>query len=322
MDIKSLRYFVETVRLNSFTQAAEILHVTQSTVSKMVHNLEYEAGGQLLVRDGRKLVLTDTGKVVYARGQEILASIGNLKREISDTQSLRRGTLTVGIPPIVNVCFTPVLKAFREKYPEVEVILSEDSGIAIERKIASGDLEIGLTILPADPALDIIAVEIARYPMWALAKVGTFLDQRTTIKLELLRDMPLVLLKNDYASSRRLREAFCAVGFEPNIAARSGHWDWLVGMASAGIGVAILPEILINRLTTELQAVRIVEPEIEWRVAQIWSPNYLSCAARAWLEICQQVLHSDDARWPPICEPASRTLPVMSGAVAAPDLAV
>ena len=199
MDIRSLRYFVETVRLNSFTQAAEALHVTQSTVSKMVHNLEYETGGQLLVRDGRKMALTDTGRVMYARGQAILASIGDLKREISDTQYLRAGSLTVGMPPMINVLFTPVLKAFREKYPEVAVTLREERGLAIERLVAAGELEVGITVMPCDPALDFVAVEVARYPMWALAKVGTFLDNRTTIKFEQLRDMQLVLLSDDSA---------------------------------------------------------------------------------------------------------------------------
>jgi DNA-binding transcriptional LysR family regulator len=74
MDLRSLRYFVETVRLNSFTQAAESLHVTQSTISKMVRQLEQEVGAQLLLREGRTLTLTDTGAVVYARGVEMLAT--------------------------------------------------------------------------------------------------------------------------------------------------------------------------------------------------------------------------------------------------------
>ena len=63
MDIRSLRYFVETVRLQSFTAAAESLHVTQSTISKMVRQLEQETGAQLLIRDGRQLALTDVGRV-------------------------------------------------------------------------------------------------------------------------------------------------------------------------------------------------------------------------------------------------------------------
>ncbi|HEY4316234.1 MAG TPA: LysR family transcriptional regulator [Herbaspirillum sp.] len=312
MDIRSLRYFVETVRLNSFTQAAEALHVTQSTVSKMVHNLEYESGGQLLVRDGRKLVLTDTGRVVYARGQAILASIGDLKREITDTQFLRAGSLTVGMPPMINVLFTPVLKAFREKYPDVSLTLREEPGLAIERLVAAGDLEVGITVMPCDPEPDFVAVEVARYPMWALARAGTFVDNRTVIKLEQLRDMKLVLLNDDFASSSLLHKKFQEAGFTPKIAVQSGHWDWLVEMASAGIGVAILPELLINRFAgAKLQKVRIVEPVIEWKVAQIWNNRYLSCATRAWLDVCQSVFAGVEAEWPALCDPPGRRLPVL-----------
>ena len=65
MDIRALRYFSETVRLNSFSRAADALHVTQSTVSKMVRQLEDEMGVPLLIRAGRSLQLTDTGRVVY-----------------------------------------------------------------------------------------------------------------------------------------------------------------------------------------------------------------------------------------------------------------
>ncbi len=64
MDIRTLRYFVEVVRQQSFTRAAEKLFVTQPTISKMLKNLEDELNCTLLIRDGRKLLLTDTGRVV------------------------------------------------------------------------------------------------------------------------------------------------------------------------------------------------------------------------------------------------------------------
>jgi DNA-binding transcriptional LysR family regulator len=291
LDIRSLRYFVETVRLNSFTQAAEVLNVTQSTISKMVRQLEDEVGAQLLIRDGRKLSLTDTGRIVFQHGQEMLASMRQLTLEVRDTQALRRGSLAVGIPPMINLLFTPVLKAFRERHPDITLILQENTGPAIERQVAAGELEIGLTVLPADPALQLVSVEIASYPIWALAEAGTFRKQRTTLDFKALRDMPLVLLKDDFALTRTLRRTFRDAGFEPKIAAQSGQWDWLVAMASAGLGVALLPEPFIHRLATErLEAVRIVEPEISWQVAHIWNGRYLSHAARAWLEVCQSVL--------------------------------
>lgn len=293
MDLRSLRYFVETVRLNSFTQAAESLHVTQSTISKMVRQLEEEVGAQLLLREGRKLTLTDTGQVVYARGLEMLATMRQLATEVRDTQALERGHLTVGIPPMINLLFTPVLKAFRQRHPNITLTLQEDAGQAIERQVAQGDLEIGLTVLPADPSLGLQSSPIASYPIWALAARNTFQKNRTTLKLKSLANTPLVLLKDDFAMTRALRAAFAEAGFEPQIAAQSGQWDWLVAMASAGMGVALLPEPFIHRLAIgHLDAVKLVDPELPWQPAHVWRGTYLSHAARAWLEVCHDVLGS------------------------------
>ena len=291
MDLRSLRYFVETIRLNSFTQAAESLHVTQSTISKMVRQLEEEVGAQLLLREGRKLTLTDTGNVVYARGVEMLATMRQLAAEVRDTQSLERGHLTVGIPPMINLLFTPVLKAFRQRHPNITLTLQEDAGQAIERQVAQGDLEIGMTVLPADPLLGLQSAPIASYPVWALAARDTFQKGRNTIKLKSLAKTPLVLLKDDFAMTRALRAAFADAGFEPVIAAQSGQWDWLVAMASAGMGVALLPEPFIHRLAIgHLDAVKLVDPELPWQPAHVWRGSYLSHAARAWLDVCHDVL--------------------------------
>ena len=291
MDLRSLRYFVETVRLNSFTQAAEALHVTQSTISKMVRQLEEEVGAQLLIREGRKLTLTDTGQVVYARGEEMLATMRQLAVEVRDTQAVERGRLVVGIPPMINLLFTPVLKAFRQRHPNIALTLQEDTGQEIERQVAAGELEIGMTVLPADPQLGLQASPIACYPIWALAASGTFPPNRTTLKLKALAGAPLVLLKDDFALTRGLRQAFEDARFEPQIAAQSGQWDWLVAMASAGMGIALLPEPFVHRLAIgHLDAVRLVEPVVQWQVAHVWRGQHLSHAARAWLDICQEVL--------------------------------
>ncbi|MFA9218455.1 MAG: LysR substrate-binding domain-containing protein [Sphingomonadaceae bacterium] len=291
MDLRSLRYFVETVRLNSFTQAAESLHVTQSTISKMVRQLEQEVGEALLLREGRALRLTDTGRVVFARGEDMLAALRQLEAEVRDTKAAQRGRLEVGIPPMINLLLTPVLKAFRQRHPDIELLLREETGQEIERLVAAGELEVGLTVLPADPQLGLQEIPIASYPIWALAARDTFQRERTTLKLKALAKLPLVLLRDDFALTRNLRRAFAQAGFEPQVAAQSGQWDWLVAMASAGMGVALLPEPFTHRLAIgKLDAVRLVEPEICWQVAHVWDGRYLSHAARAWLDVCEEVL--------------------------------
>jgi DNA-binding transcriptional LysR family regulator len=72
MDLRALRYFVEVVRCNGFTRAAEALHVTQPTISMLVGAVVVVLGGRLLVRVGRGVLLTEAGLVVYARGLLVL----------------------------------------------------------------------------------------------------------------------------------------------------------------------------------------------------------------------------------------------------------
>ena len=290
MDIRALRYFSETVRLNSFSRAADALHVTQSTVSKMVRQLEDEIGAPLLIRAGRSLQLTDTGRVVYEQAQQILASVQRLNTEVLNTRNLRQGHLEIGIPPMVNILCTPVLKAFRERHPDIAITLLEDTGPQIEQRVAAGTLEIGMTVLPIAPELELQMTPVAAYPIWAVAQAGRFQKNRSTLPCKALKDMPLVLLNNEFGLTRTLRNMFRDTGIAPEVAAQSGQWDWLVAMALAGMGVALLPEPFIHRLATDqLQSVRLAEPEVQWQVAYVTRGGYLSHAARAWLALSEEL---------------------------------
>lgn len=290
MDIRALRYFFETVRLNSFSRAADLLHVTQSTVSKMVRQLEDEIASPLLIRNGRNLELTDTGRVVYDQAQQILASVQRLNSEVHNTRTLRQGYLEIGIPPMINILCTPVLKTFRERHPDIIVTLHEDTGPQIEQRVATGALEIGMTILPADPALELTLQPVASYPIWAVARRGRFQKQRATLPCKALGDMPLLLLNNEFGLTRSVRNMFRQCAITPEIVAQSSQWDWLVGMALADMGVALLPQPFIGRLASDqLHAVRLVEPEVPWQVAYAMRPAYLSHAAKAWLALSEEL---------------------------------
>lgn len=258
----------------------------------MIRQLENEIGEPLLIRDQRQFILTDAGRVVFERGREVLASMRQLTLEVQETQALQRGVLNVGMPPTINLLFTPVLKSFRAQHPHIRLILHEDTGPEIERQVASGELEIGMSVLPTNPDLNLVSVQIASHSVWALGEPGAFkVNKNGTVSLEALRNMPLVLLKDDFALTRLLHRTFQNAGIEPKIAAQSSQWDWTVSMASAGMGVALLPEPLIARLNhQELLMARVSDPDIPWQVAHIWNGRYLSHAARAWLEVCQSVL--------------------------------
>ncbi|MBL0284777.1 MAG: LysR family transcriptional regulator [Zoogloea sp.] len=306
MDLRALRYFVETVRHSSFTVAAERLNVTQSTVSKMLRQLEEEIGQPLLIRDGRQLRLTDVGRIVHERGLEALGMMGRLTREVSDLTTLVRGELTVGIPPMVNLLFPPVVKAFRERYPAVSLRLQENGGQVIEQQVASGELEVGATLLPADPALGLDSRSFGRYPVFVVGTRQARWARAATVPLTALRDEPLLLLGDDFSLTRRIREACVVAGFEARIAAQSSQWDFLVALAAAGLGTTLIPAPLLARLNIGdelLVRPLLAAPEspLDWNVALIWKPGrYMSHAARAWVKVCEEMPGSKD----PVSAPA------------------
>ncbi|MDF8359566.1 LysR family transcriptional regulator [Achromobacter anxifer] len=292
MDVRALRYFVETVRHASFTQAAKALFVTQSTVSKMIRQLEEEAGTPLLIRDGHTARPTDTGRVMYQRGLQVLETMRQLSEELRQTADLRRGALEVGIPPMINLLFTPVVKRFREQHPDIHLTLREGTGQAVEGLVASGELELGATILPVAPDSSLAVQPFGNYPIWVIGPPDAPWAGKTSLPLAALRDARLLIPTDDFAMTRRLRQAFADAGIQPGIAAQSAHWDFLVAMASAGLGVALLPEPLMQRMKTRgLSTAKLAKSGMQWEVGHIWQQSgYLSYAARAWLEICDTVL--------------------------------
>ncbi|WAI85645.1 MULTISPECIES: LysR family transcriptional regulator [Achromobacter] len=292
MDVRALRYFVETVRHASFTQAAKTLFVTQSTVSKMIRQLEDEAGTPLLIRDGHTARPTDTGRVMYQRGLQVLETMRQLSEEMRQTADLRRGALEVGIPPMINLLFTPVVKRFRELHPGIHLTLREGTGQAVEGLVASGELEVGATILPIAPDGGLNAQPFGNYPIWVIGPPDAPWAGKTSLPLSALRDARLLIPTDDFAITRRLRQAFADAGLQPSIAAQSAHWDFLVAMASAGLGVALLPEPLMQRMKTRgLSTAKLAKSGMQWEVGHIWlQSGYLSFAARAWLDVCDTVL--------------------------------
>lgn len=296
MDIRSLRYFTETIRLGSFTEAAKTLDVTQSTISKMIRQLEDKVGEPLLLREAKGLALTDVGSVVYERGREILLAMQQLEREVRETQSLARGSLALGMPPMINLLFTEVLKRFREKYPAIALQLHECTGPEVEQRVATGELAAGMTVLPVEPQEGIAIARVATHRVWAIATEDSLKGTADTIALRSLAQLPLIMLNDDFALTRMLRRQLARAGIEPRIGAQSGQWDWTVAMARAGMGVALLPEPFVNRINTQgLICKPVSQPDILWEIALLWNERRSTHALNGWLELCQELLGGE---WP------------------------
>ncbi|NUL38513.1 LysR family transcriptional regulator [Kosakonia sacchari] len=288
MDIRTLRYFVEVVRQQSFTRAAERLFVTQPTISKMLKNLEDELNCTLLIRDGRKLLLTDTGRVVYERGIAILAEFRQLETELGDINHLNKGVLRLGIPPMVGMLMAGPINLFSQRYPGVELKIAEFGGLTVQQAVSNGELDVAMTALPVEEESGLATLPLFSHAMCVLVpRSGSWLA-REIITPEELAEHLLLIYNEDFALSRQLMLLFQQHGVKPRIAVRSGQWDFLAAMVQAGVGIAILPEPVCQRLDKTTLRWIPLQSDLRWELGMIWREGvYLSRSAQAWLQCCK-----------------------------------
>mgnify|MGYP000004579774 FL=1 len=285
MDIRTLRYFVEVVRQQSFTRAAEKLFVTQPTISKMLKNLEDELNCTLLIRDGRRLLLTETGRVVFERGQAILGEFHQLESELSDINHLHKGVLRLGIPPMVGMLMAEPISRFRQRYAGIELKISEFGGLTVQQAVSNGELDLAMTALPVDEASGLTTLSLFSHPLCVLTPRTAQWEGLRSLSPQALAAHPLVIYNEDFALSQQLMRLFAQHEVKPRIAVRSGQWDFLAAMVQAGIGIAILPEPICQRLDPQSFCWMPLQSDLRWELGMIWREGvYMSHSARAWLE--------------------------------------
>jgi DNA-binding transcriptional LysR family regulator len=260
-------------------------------VSKAVKALEEELGQALLVREGRRVRVTDAGQVAFERAQGILAALQALEDEVAEVGAVRRGHLKLGIPPMVGgAFFPPVLGDYRAAYPGVTLDLREVGARRVEALVLAGEVDLGATVLPSDrEAFEVLPLmgDVLR----AVVHPGSPLARRREVALRDLRGVPFVLYREDFALHAHILEACRRAGFAPKVAAESSQWDFMAAMVAADVGVALLPRTICRRLApiARVKVLPLVEPELRWDLALVWRRGrHLPPAARAFVEVVRR----------------------------------
>lgn len=289
MDLRALRYFVEVVRANSFTRAAETVHVTQPTISKMVKQLEDELGGPLLLREGRGVQLTDAGQVVYERGLQLLAQAKLLRQAVAEVDGIARGELSVGIMPTAGHYMAPVIALFQQRYPGVTLHVQESGARAQRQLVHEGKLDMALGLFNA-PDAQLQTYTITHQKTRVVMAKSRVTNEHAPVQWRDLAALPFLLYTNDFALHEAVLERCAEVGFTPQVRLQSRYWDFIGDLVAADIGVAVMFEHVIAKYDPQRVASRpLIGPEMGWDVMLMWRPGYLSRAAQAWLDCVREV---------------------------------
>jgi DNA-binding transcriptional LysR family regulator len=294
MELQALRTFVEVVRQNGFSRAARAIFSTQSTVSKAIKQLEHEVRAPLLNRVGHRITLTVVGEIVYRRALRILAERDDLMTELGDVLALKRGTFRLGLPPVnTGTLFAPLFAQYRSRYPGIDVQLVKQGGEQLKEQVLSGNIDVAVALLPVEQAFE--WQEVAREPLVAVLSPQHTLSKSPSVDLGDLQYEPFILFETGFSISRVILDACKRRGFQPNVAARSTQIEFIIELATSGLGVGFLPRMIAQQRS--IDHVLLAEPNTEWHLAMIWrSGGYLSTAARAWLELARAELRYEVRR--------------------------
>lgn len=287
MDIRHLEYFIEVARYCSFTKAAQTLYISQPAISKAIKNIEDEFGIVLFDRSGKKVILTDAGKILYNQAKSIVKSFNSLSTEINDLVNLEKGNIRIGLPPMIGSNFFPkVITQFHEKYPNVTIQLVEVGAKRVETEVGNGNLDMGVAVLPTDEEI-FHTFQFVKDSLKLIVHPSHPLAEREVVTLSELAEEDFVYFHEDFTLHDRILEECLNRGFEPRIISKSSQWDFIVEMVAFNLGIALMPETICKELTC-VKVLPLTEPEIPWHLGIIWRRDgYLSFAAREWIKMLE-----------------------------------
>lgn len=246
MDIRQMRYFVAVAEELNFTRAAERLHMAQPPLSTQIRALEEELGAELFVRDKRRVFLTAAGHELLSRARSILEATAQAKSATRNAANGLTGRLALAYT--ASAMFTERLPAAIRRFvgtrSQVELTLHEMASLDQLYALHERTLDVG--ILRKPDVVPPTGVEIEPWyhaPLVAAMPSDHPLAIRSSVRIKDLRDEPLITYPRDagiglYWPVLKL----CAqAGFRPRIVREAREPSVMIGLVSAGIGIAIVP---------------------------------------------------------------------------------
>lgn len=296
MELRTLRYFLAVANEKNITKAADILHVTQPTLSRQLSDLERELGTVLVIRGKRSLTLTEDGVLFRQRAEDIVEMADRTEREFAGKKSRVSGAITLGAAESVSAkILAKFMKEFSGQYPEVEFNLVNGMADTLKEWVDQGTVDLALVLEPVDTT-KYEFMRLAQKEVWGILVHRSHpFAGRDTVSVRELLDQPLMLPSR--ASSRR--EILNWIGEEEhrlNIVVNYNILSNTALLVEEGMGVAVcLDGALSIHHSPELRFIPLV-PERFLRSVLIWKRNHVFNAATSlFIQMIRRYREAEDA---------------------------
>ncbi|MBL9113591.1 MAG: LysR family transcriptional regulator [Verrucomicrobiaceae bacterium] len=284
LSLQLLDQFVVLARTKNFTRAAEELHLSQSALSRAIQKLEDQLGQPLFERKPREVVLTELGELLLQRAKHILQLMEDTFSELSEAG--RRGRIRLGAIPTIAPYFLPnLLSSFAKKYPDIAVIVQEDTTENLIKRCHHGEIDLAILALPL-LAKNLEVEALFDEELLLVVPVGHPLAASKTLPIDAVEGFPFVMLNEAHCLTDNIATFCRRKAVQPVTVERTSQLATVQELVSLNHGVSIVPDMARKIDTSDQRVYRSFTGEKPRRtVAMMWNTQrFQSKAVKSLME--------------------------------------
>lgn len=285
MNTEYIRDFVVIADLGNYSRAADILHISQSSLSKHIQALESELRSPLFDRSTRVVKLSEYGRRVLPFCREIIQAEEDIRKV--DLHRKQYSLKMTSIPVAVPYGITSVIARFSKRYPELSVSLAENEDGVIQEELLHGIYELGF-VRKLDNIPEVYeTIPFAKDVLVAALPADNPLARKNNLSLEDLRNESFIMFEDDTNICRYMLNLCQNHGFTPHMVQRSNRLDTAMNFVAEGFGITLTfraaamyykkPNVIVKAITptvaSELYLARIKRREMTYAAKAFWDFN-------------------------------------------------
>ena len=294
MELRQLEYFQMASRLRNITRAAERLRVSQPNITVAIKKLEAELGIQLFDRSQKQLALTPEGAVFLNRIELALRNIQDAVLEVNDYKQLQKGTIKIGIPPMMGAYLFPkIFSSFQKKYSHLDIYLHEEGSMSIREQLERDELDFGIIII-SGASHNLQHLPMTTSQIVACVPENSPLAAKDRLTKEDIAAANVIMLKEGSFLRQTILGKLKEQSITPNIVLEANQVVSIKGLVASGVGISFLLDMVLEDApgvkAIPLEVPLFVDVGLAWK-----KDRYISKAAQSFIDFCRDTLrkHKD-----------------------------
>ena len=269
-DLGDLRAFLAVSDLGSFRAAAEILHISQSALSRRVDKLEAALGVQLFIRNTRKIELTTTGRTFIHKARIVMLELEGALLGMQDIAGRLSGEVTLAcVPSAVGYFLPSVFDAYHQRYPGIRIRVLDESSSDVLLAVTRGDADFGVTYIGTQEA-DIHFQPLIEEAFVLACPSSHPLANRKTVTWKDISQYSYIALAQGSGNRFLIDQALAQSQERPRWYCEVNHVPALVSLVAAGLGIGVVPRMALPPDNHEgLTAIPLIKPKVTRKLGLI-----------------------------------------------------